>query len=73
MINWILDNLPVFINIDCKNSKTIDALILSPVTGSAIAKMSSGSVYGFPVRRFDMLRINQYESVGKWLEDCVIM
>ena len=72
MINWILDNLPVFINIDCKNSKTIDLLILSPINGVAITKMSSGSVHGFPVRRIDMLRINQYESVGKWLEDCIV-
>ena len=67
MINWILDNLPVFVNIDCSNSKSLDALILSPLTGVALAKMTSGSVYSVPVRPWDMLKLRQYQNPGEWL------
>ena len=69
MIDWILNNLPVFVNIDCDNSKSLDALILSPVTGVAIAKMNSGAVYTVPVRRLDMFKVFQYENPGEWLND----
>ena len=69
MIDWILNNLPVFVNIDCDNSKFLDALILSPVTGVAIAKMNSGAIYTVSVRRLDMFKVSQYENPGEWLND----
>jgi hypothetical protein len=67
MINWILDNLPLFVNVNCSGSKSLDALILSPVHGVAIAKMTSGAVYSVPVRRLDMLKVRQYDNAGEWL------
>ncbi|MGA1008915.1 MAG: hypothetical protein ACO3SE_10150 [Sedimenticolaceae bacterium] len=67
MINWILNNLPVFVNIDCSGSKSLEALILSPVTGVAIAKMTSGAIYSVPVRPWDMLKVRQYQNPGEWL------
>ena len=73
MFEWILDNLPVFINIDCKNSKSIDVLILSPLTATAIVKMKSGAAYGIPVRRLDMFKIRQYENVGNWLNEFALV
>lgn len=69
MINWILNNLPVFVNIDCTGSKSLEALILSPVTGVAIAKMNSGAIYSVPVRPWDMLKVRRYQNPGEWLND----
>jgi hypothetical protein len=68
MFNWILDNLPMFVNVDCSGSKSLDALILSPLTGVAIAKMTSGAVYSVPVRRLDMLKVRHYDNAGEWLD-----
>jgi hypothetical protein len=67
MINWIFNNLPVFVNIDCSDSKSLEALILSPLGGVAIAKMTSGAIYTVPVNRFDMLKVRKYENPGEWL------
>jgi hypothetical protein len=67
MVNWILENLPVFVNIDCSNSKSLEFLILSPVTGFVFVKMTSGSAYSVPVSRWNMLKIRQYENPGEWL------
>jgi len=68
MFSWILDNLPMFVNVDCSGSKSLDALILAPVHGVAIAKMTSGAVYSVPVSRFDMLKVRQYDNAGEWLD-----
>jgi hypothetical protein len=69
MFSWILDNLPLFVNIDCSGSKSLEVLILSPLTGVAITKMTSGAVYSVPVRRLDMLKVRQYDNAGEWLND----
>jgi len=74
MFDWIIDNLPVFVQIDCTQSKAFDAMILSPLTATVIVKMTSGNVYAMPVRRFDMLRLcNRNTNVGQWLNTYAIV
>jgi len=69
MIKRILFNLPLFVNIDCSGSKSLDLLILSPIGGVALARMTSGALYTVSVRRFDMLKIRNYKNPGEWLND----
>ena len=68
MLNFLLDHLPVFINVDCQGSDACDAIILSPLTRTAIVKWQSGSVGGYPCRRRDMLPLlfNRDLSRGQW-------
>jgi len=68
MLNFLLDNLPVFINVDCQGSSACDAIILSPLTRRAIVKWQSGTVEGYPCRRRDMLPLlfNRDLSRGQW-------
>jgi hypothetical protein len=68
MLNFLLDHLPVFINVDCRASTACDAIILSPLTRTAIVKWQSGSVGGYPCRRRDMLPLmfNRDLSRGQW-------
>jgi len=74
MFDWILDNLPIFVSVDCTQSKSLDAVILSPLTATALIKMTSGNVYAMPVRRFDMLRLcNRSTNVGQWLNTYAIV
>ena len=67
MLEWIFNNLPVLVLIDCSESKSIEHLVLSPLTGVVIVKMTSGYAYSVPVRRWDMLKIDQYQNPGEWL------
>lgn len=68
----ILDtlNVPHFINIDCSDCKTVEHLILSPIFGVALIKTHTGQVYSKPCRRLDMFRIDKYDSVGDWINQC---
>jgi len=68
MLNFLLDNLPVFINVDCQTSSACDAIILSPLTRRAIVKWQSGTVEGYPCRLRDMLPLmfNRDLSRGQW-------
>jgi hypothetical protein len=68
MLNFLLDHLPVFINVDCQGSSACDVIILSPLTRTAIVKWQSGQVGGYPCRRRDMLPLmmNRDLSRGQW-------
>ena len=63
-------NLPVFINIDCSDCKTVEHLILSPIHGVALIKTHNGHLYSKPCNRIDMFRIDKYDSVGDWINKC---
>ena len=68
MLDFALDHLPVYINIDCQGSSACDAIILSPLTRSAIVKWQSGTVEGYHCRRRDMLPLmfKSNLSRGQW-------
>jgi len=68
MLNFILENLPVFVNVDCEGSTACDAIILSPLTRRAIVKWQSGTLEGYDCRRRDMLPLmfNRTLSRGEW-------
>ncbi len=68
MLNFLLDHLPVFINVDCQGSTACEHIILSPLTRTAIVKWQSGSVAGYLCRRRDMLplMLNRTLSRGQW-------
>ena len=68
MLNFILENLPVFVNVDCEGSTARDAIILSPLTRRAIVKWQSGTLEGYDCRRRDMLPLmfNRTLSRGEW-------
>ena len=68
--NFLTEHLPLFVGIDCADCKTVECLILSPLHGVALIKTHSGNVYSKPCRRIDMLRINKYDSVGDWINEC---
>lgn len=73
-LDWILNLLPIFMSVDCENSKSFDAVILSPITGNVLVKMKSGSLYCVPVRRFDMMRLWKKDAnVGEWLNTYVMV
>ncbi len=55
MLNFLLDHLPIFLSVDCQGSSACDAIVLSPLTRTAIVKCQSGSVSGHFCRRRDML------------------
>ena len=68
MLNFILENLPVFVNVDCEGSTACDAIILSPLTRRAIVKWQSGTLEGYDCRRRDMIRLlaDLKQSAGQW-------
>jgi hypothetical protein len=68
MLEFALDHLPVFINVQ-RPSSACERVILSPLTRSAIVQWHSGSVSGHACRRRDMVRllVNRQGSVGQWV------
>ncbi len=68
MIDFALNHLPVFINVQ-RPSSACQRVILSPLTRSAIVQWHSGSVSGHHCRRRDMLRlmIDRNGSMGQWV------
>lgn len=67
MLNFAIDHLPVFINVQ-RPSTACQRVILSPLTRTAIVQWHSGSVSAHGCRRRDMLRllINRDASMGQW-------
>ena len=67
MLDFALDHLPVFINVQ-RPSTACQNVILSPLSSRAIVKWHNGSVSAHNCRRRDMLRllINSKGSVGQW-------
>jgi hypothetical protein len=67
MIDFALNHLPVFIPVQ-RPSTACQAVILSPLTRTAIVKWQSGSISAHPCRRRDMVRllIDRQGSVGQW-------
>lgn len=68
MIDFALNNLPVFVNVQ-RQSTAAQRVILSPLTRSAIVQWHSGSISAHGVRRRDMLRllIDRNGSMGEWI------
>lgn len=68
MIDFALNHLPVFINVQ-RPSTACQRVILSPLTRSAIVQWHSGSVSGHACRRRDMVRlmIDRNGSMGQWV------
>ena len=67
MINFAIDNLPVFVNVQ-RPSSACQRVILSPLTRRAIVQWHSGSVSGHDCRRRDMLRLLMPgTSMGQWV------
>jgi hypothetical protein len=56
MINFAIDRLPVFINVE-RGSTACQRIILSPLTRRAIVQWHSGSISAHDCRRRDMLRL----------------
>jgi len=69
-VNFLTEHLPLWVNIDCADCKTVEVLILSPLHGVALIRTHSGHLYSKPCRRIDMLKINKYDSVGDWINEC---
>jgi hypothetical protein len=66
MLNFAIDHLPVFINVQ-RPSSACERVILSPLTRRAIVQWHSGSVSGHDCRRRDMLRLMMPgTSLGQW-------
>ena len=66
MIDFALEHLPVFINVQ-RPSIACQRIILSPLTRAAIVQWHSGSVSGHPCRKRDMLRLLMPgTSLGQW-------
>jgi hypothetical protein len=66
MIDFALDNLPVFINVE-RPSSACHRIILSPLSRRAIVQWQSGSMSGHDCRRRDMLRLLiPGTSMGQW-------
>jgi hypothetical protein len=68
--DFLTEHFPLWVNIDCADCKTVEVLILSPLHGVALIRTHSGNVYSKPCRRIDMLKINKYDSVGDWINEC---
>ena len=68
MIDFAINNLPVFIAVDgAERSTACERIILSPLTRSAIIQWRSGSVSSHACRRRDMLRLLLTDcSMGQW-------
>lgn len=67
MLNFAIDHLPVFINVQ-RPSSACERVILSPLTRRAIVQWHSGSVSAHDCRRRDMLRlIDPAVSLGQWV------
>ena len=68
MLNFAIDHLPVFINVQ-RPSTACERVILSPLTRRAIVQWHSGSVSAHDCRRRDMVRlmINRQGSMGQWV------
>jgi len=67
MLDFAIDHLPVFINVQ-RPSSACERVILSPLTRRAIVQWHSGSVSAHDCRRRDMLRllVNPGASLGQW-------
>lgn len=66
MLNFALDHLPVFINVQ-RPSIACQNVILSPLTRTAIIKWQSGSISAHACRRRDMLSLLiPGTSMGQW-------
>jgi hypothetical protein len=68
MLDFALDNLPVFINVQ-RESTACERVILSPLTTTAIVKWHSGSISAHHCNRRNMLRllVNRQGSLGQWV------
>jgi len=68
MLNFAIDHLPVFINVQ-RPSSACQRVILSPLTTTAIVQWHSGSVSAHHCRRRDMVRLlmNRQGSMGQWV------
>ena len=68
MLNFAIDHLPVFINVQ-RPSSACERVILSPLTRRAIVQWHSGSVSAHDCRRRDMVRlmIDRQGSMGQWV------
>ena len=68
MLNFAIDHLPVFINVQ-RPSTACERVILSPLTRRAIVQWHSGSVSAHDCRRRDMVRLmlNRQGSMGQWV------
>ena len=68
MIDFSLNHLPVFINVQ-RPSSACERVILSPLTGRAIVQWHSGSVSAHDCRKRDMvsLLVNRGGSLGQWV------
>jgi hypothetical protein len=68
MINFALDRLPVFVNVQ-RPSTACQRVILSPLTRTAIVHWHSGSISAHTCCRRDMVRllVNPQGSVGQWV------
>ena len=66
MINFALEHLPVFLNVQ-RPSSACERVILSPLTRRAIVKWHSGSISAHDCRRRDMLALLvPGASMGQW-------
>ena len=68
MLNFAIDHLPVFINVQ-RPSTACQCVILSPLTRTAIVQWHSGSISAHGCRRRDMVRlmIDRQGSMGQWV------
>jgi hypothetical protein len=68
MIDFALNHLPVFINVQ-RPSSACERVILSPLTSRAIVQWHSGSVSAHDCRKRDMvsLLVNRGGSLGQWV------
>ena len=68
MLNFAIDHLPVFINVQ-RPSTACQRVILSPLTRTAIVQWHSGSISAHGCRRRDMVRlmIDRQGSMGQWV------
>jgi hypothetical protein len=66
MLNFALDHLPVFMNVQ-RPSDACERIILSPLTRRAIVQWHSGSISGHHCRKRDMVRLLMPgTSLGQW-------
>jgi hypothetical protein len=66
MINFALDHLPVFLNVQ-RPSAACERIILSPITRTAMVQWHSGTISAHHCRRRDMVRLLMPgTSLGQW-------
>jgi len=72
MLNFAIDHLPVFINVQ-RPSVACERIILSPLTRRAIVQWQSGSISAHDCRRRDMVRLLvPGTSMGQWA-NCTLL